>query len=161
MDLPNSLLSRFDLLFLILDRVDTERDLALSRHVLHVHKYQKNPGHSGNTLSGSSGIAQGSSSGSLSAAVVKKYIATARQLEPTVSPDVAPYIVENYVELRSKPTDYRTGRKNTAADNSDQTTMTARQLLSILRLSQGLARLRLSRTVANQDIDEAIRLVSL
>ena len=42
-DLPNSLLSRFDLLFLILDKADMENDLALSRHVLHVHKHLKNP----------------------------------------------------------------------------------------------------------------------
>ena len=36
--------------------------------------------------------------------------------------------------------------------------MTARQLLSILRLSQALARIRLSGTVSHADIDEAIRL---
>lgn len=42
-DLPNSLLSRFDLLFLILDKVDLQSDLALSKHVLHVHKYLRNP----------------------------------------------------------------------------------------------------------------------
>ena len=37
--------------------------------------------------------------------------------------------------------------------------MTARQLLSILRLSQALARLRFSTEVIHQDVDEAIRLV--
>ena len=36
--------------------------------------------------------------------------------------------------------------------------MTARQLLSILRLSQGLARLRLSSEISHEDVDEAIRL---
>ena len=41
--------------------------------------------------------------------------------------------------------------------NGDQTVMTARQLLSILRLSQGLARLRFSDYVAREDVDEAIR----
>ena len=154
-DLPNSLLSRFDLMFLILDKVDKERDLALSRHVLHVHKYHKNPD-AGEMLRPPGYT--GSSNTTLPSAVVKKYIAQARLLEPTISPDIAPYVVENYVTLRSQPTDMRPRRKF-VADNSDQTTMTARQLLSILRLSQALARLRLSRTVANQDIDEAIRLV--
>ena len=36
--------------------------------------------------------------------------------------------------------------------------MTARQLLSILRLSQALARLRLDNTIKHEDVDEAIRL---
>ena len=43
----------------------------------------------------------------------------------------------------------------------DQTAMTARQLLSILRLSQALARLRFSDFVAREDVDEAIRLVHM
>jgi len=150
-DLPNSLLSRFDLMFLILDRADVDRDLALSRHVLHVHKYKKSFASAAEELNGRRG--------SMSTLVIKKYIAAARQVEPSVSPDVAPYIVEAYVALRSQRTDVRAGKQFSKADNSDQTTMTARQLLSILRLSQALARLRLADTVTNQDVDEAIRLV--
>lgn len=156
-DLPNSLLSRFDLMFLILDKIDAERDLALSRHVLLVHRYLKKPGAVSVHTDGI-GMQQ-STSTSLSTTAIKKYIATARQLEPSVSPDVAPYIVEAYVNLRSRPSLNNTN-KFRSQNNNDQTTMTARQLLSILRLSQALARLRLSRTVANQDVDEAIRLVS-
>jgi len=37
-NLPNSLLSRFDLMFLILDVADTDHDIALARHVTSVHK---------------------------------------------------------------------------------------------------------------------------
>jgi len=37
-DLPNSLLSRFDLLFLMLDKADMEADLELARHVTKVHQ---------------------------------------------------------------------------------------------------------------------------
>ena len=53
----------------------------------------------------------------------------------------------------------RPGVKNKAA--GDQTVMTARQLLSILRLSQGIARLRFSDFVAREDVDEAIRLTHM
>ena len=42
-DLPNSLISRFDLLYLILDKADAQKDLALSRHVLHIHRFMVNP----------------------------------------------------------------------------------------------------------------------
>jgi DNA replication licensing factor MCM7 len=52
-----------------------------------------------------------------------------------------------------------TGNKRSKA-NADQAVMTPRQLLSILRLSQALARLRFSDVVAQEDVDEAIRLVS-
>ncbi|KAK9173197.1 MCM2/3/5 family protein [Cryptosporidium meleagridis] len=44
MNLPDSLLSRFDLQFLLLDIPDKEKDLRLARHVLYVHKNEKAPG---------------------------------------------------------------------------------------------------------------------
>lgn len=43
MNLPDSLLSRFDLQFLLLDIPDKEKDLKLARHVLYVHKNEKAP----------------------------------------------------------------------------------------------------------------------
>merc|ERR1712130_726606 len=42
-NLPAALLSRFDLLFLILDKPDYERDLALATHVTFVHMNGKHP----------------------------------------------------------------------------------------------------------------------
>jgi DNA replicative helicase MCM subunit Mcm2 (Cdc46/Mcm family) len=37
-NLPNSLLIQFDLMFLILDVTDVDRDMALARHVTFVHQ---------------------------------------------------------------------------------------------------------------------------
>jgi len=67
--------------------------------------------------------------------------------------NAAPYIDEAYVSLRLQgtPTGQVRGNKN-----DDQTIMTARQLLSIMMLGQGLARLRFSDYVARKDVDEAI-----
>ena len=42
-NLPNSLLSRFDCLFLLLDNQDIDGDTALARHITYVHKHSKNP----------------------------------------------------------------------------------------------------------------------
>ena len=140
-DLPNSLLSRFDLLFLILDTVNTDQDIALSRHVLHVHKFMKK--------------AESSAKIYPRAAIVE-YLELARSIKPQVPPRITSYVVEAYVALRSQAPE---GSQHSSRSQGDQTTMTARQLLSLLRLSQALARLRLSTEVSTEDIDESIRLI--
>lgn len=136
-DLPNSLLSRFDLLFLILDRADIERDHALAQHVQHVHKFMKNPQRSG--------------AAPVPPEVFKQYVAVAKTFNPRVPKDLGHYIVDAYVNLRQQDTgsDRAAPRfkqyKSTAtgyggnSGGTDQAVMTARQLLSILRLSQVLA----------------------
>lgn len=42
-NLPAALLSRFDLLFLILDKADVDSDMALAEHVTYVHRHGKHP----------------------------------------------------------------------------------------------------------------------
>lgn len=142
-DLPNSLLSRFDLLFLILDKASLDNDLALSRHVLHVHKYRKKPENESEPLSPES---------------MKQYIAAARSIDPVIPKDVSSYIIEAYVSLRSGDGSGPAAIRSQRAVSNDQATMTPRQLLSILRLSQALARLRFSDKVTREDVEEAIRL---
>ena len=156
-DLPNSLLSRFDLLFLILDRADMERDHALAQHVQHVHKYMKNPKQVITPVPPEA---------------FKQYIAAAKSFNPRVPKDLGHYVIDAYVSLRQqdnsggsssggakfKPYNSTSTGYGGNSGATDQAVMTARQLLSILRLSQALARIRLSSVVSHEDIDEAIRL---
>jgi DNA replication licensing factor MCM7 len=140
-DLPNSLLSRFDLLFLLIDNQNIEKDAALARHVLAVHKNSK--------------VVQKDSEISLD--VFKRYIAAARTFSPSIPPELSNYIVEAYVSLRENDFSNLSTSQRRAEENN-QAVITARQLLSILRLSQALARLRLSAAVSHADVNEAIRI---
>jgi len=47
--LPDSLLSRFDCLFIVLDNASAEHDRRIADHVLRMHRYQR-PGHEGKPL---------------------------------------------------------------------------------------------------------------
>ena len=150
-NLPNSLLSRFDLLFLVLDIADIDKDMALARHVTLVHQNEgrKSTGMDEDEEKEEEEV----DTDVVSPRVLREYIARARRHHPFMPADVAPYVVEAYVTLRQGSV---TGTRR--SKESDQTVLTARQLLSILRLSQALARLRFADLVAREDVDEAIRL---
>uniref|UniRef100_K3W9A1 DNA replication licensing factor MCM7 n=1 Tax=Globisporangium ultimum (strain ATCC 200006 / CBS 805.95 / DAOM BR144) TaxID=431595 RepID=K3W9A1_GLOUD len=151
-NLPNALLSRFDLLFLLLDVANYENDEALARHITYVHRFSKNPEMNFEPVR---------------ADVLRYFIAIAKQYQPSIPESLCGYIVEAYVTLRQQDVNeharqrqFSRGASMGANDaNHAQTAMTARQLLSILRLSQALARLRFATEVIHQDVDEAIRLV--
>jgi DNA replication licensing factor MCM7 len=175
-NLPNSLLSRFDLMFLILDTPDVDKDMALARHVTYVHQ---NEGLEENSKDNDDSDDDDQDDneeddllreirsdfdeekGIVTARLLREYVARARRHEPTVPHDVAPYIVEAYVSLRMQDRPRNGTSNNSSSKTGDQTAMTARQLLSILRLSQSLARLRFSDFVAREDVDEAIRLTHM
>lgn len=164
-NLPNSLLSRFDLLFLVLDVADVDRDMALARHVTLVHQnegVEEKPNSKNETPEDDdmehTNENEETDEDIVSPRVLREYIARARKHQPVVPTDVAPYVVEAYVTLRMQD---RPGAKKSITNDGDQTVMTARQLLSILRLSQALARLRFSDFVAREDVDEAIRLTHM
>jgi len=135
-NLPAALLSRFDLLFLLLDVPNIQTDTALAKHVTHVHQHSCHPPLDFNPLSST---------------FIRAYISQARKVEPCIPPALSNMIVEEYVNMRQKD-------KRDAIENGSQSMLTARQLLSILRMSQALARLRFDEEVSQSDIAEAIRL---
>ncbi|KAJ8087923.1 DNA replication licensing factor MCM7 [Marasmius tenuissimus] len=136
-NLPAALLSRFDLLFLILDKPSRDDDERLAQHVTHVHMYNRHP---------DLGIEV------IEPSIMRHYIAKARTIRPNVSSDVSSYIVDSYVKLRKRS-------KVDQEENTSHSYTSARTLLGILRLAQALARLRFSDSVEHPDVDEALRLM--
>ncbi|KAH7923464.1 minichromosome maintenance protein mcm7p [Leucogyrophana mollusca] len=136
-NLPAALLSRFDLLFLILDKPTREDDERLAQHVTHVHMFNTHPELEYEPVD---------------PVLMRHYIAQARQRRPTVPPEVSSYIVDSYVRLRKVAKDEEEQKKSHSYTS-------ARTLLGVLRLAQALARLRFADFVQHDDVDEALRLM--
>ncbi|KAG5231676.1 DNA replication licensing factor MCM [Salix suchowensis] len=135
-NLPPALLSRFDLLWLILDRADMDSDLEMARHVVYVHQNKESPALGFTPLEPS---------------VLRAYISAARRLSPYVPKELEEYIATAYSGMRQEE----------AKSNTPHSYTTVRTLLSILRISAALARLRFSVIVAQSDVDEALRLMQM
>jgi DNA replication licensing factor MCM7 len=150
-NLPAALLSRFDVLFLILDTPDRDADQELARHVAYVHMHNRHP-----DTSTAGGIV-------FSPAEVRQYIARARSFRPVVPPAVADYMVGAYVKMRQAHARTLRASHLTSSRGTQQqaefTHTSPRTLLGVLRLSQALARLRFAEVVISEDVDEALRLL--
>ena len=138
-NLPAALLSRFDVLFLMLDQPSRDADEELAQHVTYVHMNNKHPESEGVIFSPHE---------------VRQYIAQARSWRPVVPKDVSEYMVGSYVRMRQQQKKDEGGKRHFAHTSP-------RTLLGVVRLSQALARLRFSAIVATDDVDEALRLVEV
>ncbi|KAI0125677.1 MCM2/3/5 family protein [Xylariales sp. AK1849] len=138
-DLPPTLLSRFDLVYLILDRVDDKNDRKLARHLLSMYLEDKPE-------------SAATDHEILDVEFLTTYISYARTyVHPTISQDAAQALVDNYVKMRKLGQDVRAAEKRITA--------TTRQLESMIRLAEAHAKMRLSTTVTKADVEEANRLI--
>lgn len=140
-NLPAALLSRFDVMFLILDTPSRDGDEELANHVTYVHMHNKHP------ETEDSGIM-------FTPSEVRQYVAKARTFRPVVPSSVSDYMVGAYVQMRKQ-------QKSDEASKKQFSHVTPRTLLGVVRLSQALARLRFSNEVITEDVDEALRLVDV
>lgn len=145
-NLPAALLSRFDVLFLLLDTPTRDTDEMLAKHVTYVHMHSRHP-----DLEVGGGDAD-SPPLVFSPHEVRSYIAKAREFRPVVPDDVSEYLVKTYVRMREAQR--RAERKGQQFAHT-----TPRTLLGIVRLAQALARLRFDNCVIRGDVDEALRLI--
>lgn len=129
-DVPPTLLSRFDLIFPIVDVLDEEKDAKLAQHILDTHMEQEKD------------------EGELfEKEVLRKYISYARRkVSPKLTTSASEKIKDFYVDLRRKSKDV------------GSVAITPRYLEGLVRLAEAHAKLRLSDTVDEEDADEAISL---
>ncbi|KAL6868478.1 MCM2/3/5 family domain-containing protein [Trichoderma novae-zelandiae] len=138
-NLPAALLSRFDILFLLLDTPARDTDEQLAKHVTYVHMNSRHPD-------------LGTDNVVFSPHEVRSYVAQARTYRPVVPESVSEYMIKTYVRLREQ-------QQRAEKKGKQFTHTTPRTLLGVVRLAQALARLRFSNQVTQDDVDEALRLV--
>ncbi|OAA69555.1 DNA replication licensing factor mcm7 [Cordyceps fumosorosea ARSEF 2679] len=138
-NLPAALLSRFDIIFLLLDVPNRESDAQLAKHVASVHMGRLHTDMPTDEVV-------------FTPHEVRSYVARARTYRPVVPESVTEYMIRTYVRMRDQQ--QRAENKGTQLTHT-----TPRTLLGVVRLAQALARLRFSNEVTQDDVDEALRLV--
>jgi DNA replication licensing factor MCM7 len=136
-NLPAALLSRFDLIFLLLDKVDDSNDQALARHVATVHKTLRAPQRDENL--------------GVDMDIMRAFIAHAQTFDPVIPAELHNYIVAKYVEKRKL--------QREGLDEQSYMYVTPRTLLAIIRLAQSMAKLNFRHEVKQGDVDEALKLM--
>ncbi|RXG52397.1 DNA replication licensing factor MCM4 [Armadillidium vulgare] len=129
--LPHTLLSRFDLIFLILDPQDELYDRRLARHLVSLYFRSR----------------EISEEEVMDMTILRDYIAYAKEhIQPKLSDDASQRLISAYVDMRK------------VGSGRGQITAYPRQLESLIRLAEAHAKVRLSSVVEVADVEEAWRL---
>uniref|UniRef100_A0A8C5WNE3 DNA replication licensing factor MCM3 n=1 Tax=Laticauda laticaudata TaxID=8630 RepID=A0A8C5WNE3_LATLA len=177
--LQDSLLSRFDLLFIVLDQMDPEQDREISDHVLRMHRYRAAGEQDGDAMPLGSVVELLATEDPsfteeedqelqvyerhddllhgprrekiVSMEFMRKYIHFAKMLKPVLTEEAAVLIAQEYSSLRSQ--------EQITSDNARTSPITARTLETLIRLSTAHAKARMSKIIEKQDAKAAVELV--
>jgi len=164
-----ALLSRFDLVFILIDRPDETQDGLLSEHVMTLHSKDYSPKAkktqitqrfnnrlrpttasqvAGQSLSDRLVTAPGEMVDPVPPQCLKKYIAYARRyVQPKLTPPAAKVLQTFYLELRAQH------------QTADSTPITTRQLESMVRLTEARAKLELREEAGEQDAADVVEIM--
>ena len=129
-NLPTTILSRFDLIFLIKDLPDKEVDKRMAEHILQLHK------------TGSAPV-----EAPVPPQMLKKYISYAKTIRPILTDEAMERFEDFYVQMR------------TTESRDSPIAITARQLESLIRLAEARARAALRKEVIVEDAQASILLM--
>jgi len=132
-DIPPTLINRFDVIFTLRDIPDKIKDEKIATHVLLEHKKQ------GEDML-------------IPRDLFRKYIAYAKQrIVPELTDEAVDELRKFYVELRNRPVSSESAMRPIP--------ISARQLQALIRMSEASAKLRLSKEVTKDDAKESIELM--
>jgi DNA replication licensing factor MCM5 len=177
-DFQATILSRFDMIFVIKDVRNKARDTRMAQHVLDLHTSTTTTRHTtangdgdllagdddgdaGDAMGGDAGDDGGGDqydelvgeNGEIPIEKLKRYIAYARtKCAPRLSDEAAETLQNHYVAIRS------TVREREVAGGRAVIPITVRQLEAIVRISESLAKMLLLPVAHKRHVDEAIRL---
>ncbi|KAI9484300.1 MCM2/3/5 family-domain-containing protein [Zychaea mexicana] len=138
-DFQTTILSRFDMIFIVKDEHNEARDMSIARHVLNVHMNQQG---------------MEVSMGEISLEKMKAYINYCKaKCAPRLTAEAAEKLSSHFVSIRKE---VKESERDTNVRSSIP--ITIRQLEAIIRISESLAKLRLSPIATEEHVEEAIRL---
>jgi replicative DNA helicase Mcm len=152
-NMPPTLLSRFDLIFIMTDQPEQKRDLAIAEHILKSHgigeliaqnKKTPIPGITDEYIKEQLKPIMPE----IEPALFRKYVAYAkRSCFPILSTEAKDALIGYYLKLRG------------IAEQNKPVPVTARQLEALVRLAEASARIRLSNTIEQHDAERVIHIV--
>jgi len=132
-NLPVTLLSRFDLLFIMKDVPEPDSDSRMSEHILALHRLKSPP-----------------EEPPLPPEMLRKYVAYAKRIEPVLTEEAINELRQYYLKMRSL-----------SGSAESPVAITPRQLEALVRLSEARARCFLRDRVEVEDARTIIRLMTI
>src|SRR5512136_2338785 len=129
--LPVTILSRFDLIFVLRDIPNRDADSKMSQHILELHRKGTSPVEP-----------------PISVDLLRKYISYAKSVRPVLTQDALKRLNDFYLAMRSA-----------SEVEGSPVAITARQLESLVRTSEARARSALRDEVVSDDADHAIAMM--
>jgi replicative DNA helicase Mcm len=129
--LPVTILSRFDLIFVLRDVPNKEADEKMSEHILEIHRRGSSP-----------------VKAQIEADLMRKYVNYAKAIKPVLSNDALKSLKNFYLTMRSA-----------SETEGSPVAITARQLEALVRIAEARARVALRKEVSAEDAEAAITIM--
>ena len=132
-NLPPTLINRFDLIFPVKDLPSPERDEKTAAFILALHQSPEK------------------AASEMSSEFQRKYYAYVRKQNPKLTQEAIDEIKKYYITMRNSGAGDEAGIKSIP--------ITARQLEALVRIAEAAAKVRLSKTVSKEDAQKGIELI--